>query len=178
MWNLEKWYRWTYLQGRNRDADIENRCVDMVEGEEKGGMNWEIGIDIHTLTCIKWITNENLLYKKNKLKKKSTRKQYGSFPKSLHWFMQVTFLFFSCRVPNDIPICCGHLITKSETGSTIRRYWLAPNTQFRIPYHSRGENVRHLYQNKVFCFLYKSQLEGSNVHVTAFAPSIQELFCF
>ena len=23
--NLEKWYRSTYLQGRNRDADIENR---------------------------------------------------------------------------------------------------------------------------------------------------------
>ena len=24
IWNLEKWYRWTYVQGRNRDADIEN----------------------------------------------------------------------------------------------------------------------------------------------------------
>ena len=29
---------------------------------EKGGLNWEIGIDIHILLCIKWITNENLLY--------------------------------------------------------------------------------------------------------------------
>ena len=29
-----------------------------------GGMNWEIGIDIYTLICIKWITNKNLLYKK------------------------------------------------------------------------------------------------------------------
>ena len=29
-------------------------------------MNWEIGIDIYTLICIKWITNKNLLYKKNK----------------------------------------------------------------------------------------------------------------
>ena len=27
-------------------------------------MNWEIGIDIYTLICIKWITNKNLLYKK------------------------------------------------------------------------------------------------------------------
>ena len=26
--------------------------------------NWEIGIDIYTLICIKWITNKNLLYKK------------------------------------------------------------------------------------------------------------------
>ena len=28
MWNLEKWYRWTYLQGRNRDTDIENGHVN------------------------------------------------------------------------------------------------------------------------------------------------------
>ena len=27
MWNLEKWYRGTYLQGRNRDIDIENGHV-------------------------------------------------------------------------------------------------------------------------------------------------------
>ena len=33
--------------------------------ENQGGvMNWEIGIDIYTLICIKWITNKNLLYKK------------------------------------------------------------------------------------------------------------------
>ena len=25
MWNLEKWYRWTGLQGRNRDADVEKQ---------------------------------------------------------------------------------------------------------------------------------------------------------
>ena len=29
-----------------------------------GVMNWEIGIDIYTPICIKWITNKNLLYKK------------------------------------------------------------------------------------------------------------------
>ena len=29
MWNLENWYRWTYLQGRNIEADIENGHVDM-----------------------------------------------------------------------------------------------------------------------------------------------------
>ena len=34
-------------------------------------MNWEIGIDIYTLICIKWMTNKNLLYKKiNKIQKK------------------------------------------------------------------------------------------------------------
>ena len=29
MWNLEKWYILTYLQGRNRDEDVENGHVDM-----------------------------------------------------------------------------------------------------------------------------------------------------
>ena len=29
-----------------------------------GGMNWEIGIDMYPLMCIKWMTNKNLLYKK------------------------------------------------------------------------------------------------------------------
>ena len=28
-----------------------------------GVINWEIGIDIYTLICIKEITNKNLLYK-------------------------------------------------------------------------------------------------------------------
>ena len=37
-----------------------------------GVMNWEIGIDMYTLMCIKWMTNKNLLCKKKiqKLKKK------------------------------------------------------------------------------------------------------------
>ena len=34
MWNLEKWYRWTYFQGRNRD--IENRRAN---GRE-AGVGW------------------------------------------------------------------------------------------------------------------------------------------
>ena len=39
VWNLEKWYRWTYLRGGNRDADRENVHVDPGEGEGEGGMN-------------------------------------------------------------------------------------------------------------------------------------------
>ena len=49
-----------------------HRCREQMYGHEggkwRGGwgavMNWEIGIDIYTLICIKWITNKNLLYKK------------------------------------------------------------------------------------------------------------------
>ena len=38
------------------------------QGDGGGVMNWEIGIDIYTLICIKWMTNKNLLYKKLKIK--------------------------------------------------------------------------------------------------------------
>ena len=40
IWNLEKWFWWTYMQGRNGDVDLENRSVDTV-GEGKGGVNRE-----------------------------------------------------------------------------------------------------------------------------------------
>ena len=34
IWTLEKWYRCIYLQGRDRDADVENGHVGMgVKGE-------------------------------------------------------------------------------------------------------------------------------------------------
>ena len=50
-------------------------------GDGGGVMNWEIGIDIYTLICIKWITNKNLLYKKiNKIKFKKKKKTFWDFP--------------------------------------------------------------------------------------------------
>ena len=33
-----------------------------IKGGSGGGMNWETGIDIYTLLCIKYITKENPLY--------------------------------------------------------------------------------------------------------------------
>ena len=47
IWNLEKQYRWTYLQGVNRDIDTENRLADTAVGR-RGGTNWESIIE----TCI------------------------------------------------------------------------------------------------------------------------------
>ena len=61
IWNLEKWYWWTYLQGRKRDTDIENILVDTVE-EGEGGTKWESSIDIYTLPCVKQIASGKLLY--------------------------------------------------------------------------------------------------------------------
>ena len=50
MWNLEKWYRWTCLQGRNRDADVENGHPDT---EGRGGWtNWGIRMDIYMLPAL------------------------------------------------------------------------------------------------------------------------------
>ena len=51
VWNLEKWYWWTYLQGRNRDTDIEIELVD-IGGEGEGGSNWEHSKNIYTLLLL------------------------------------------------------------------------------------------------------------------------------
>ena len=36
VWDLERWYWWTYFQGSNGDTDEENRLVDAVEEGEGG----------------------------------------------------------------------------------------------------------------------------------------------
>ena len=40
------------LCAKQRDTDVENKLKD-TKGERGGGMNWEIGIYISTLLCIK-----------------------------------------------------------------------------------------------------------------------------
>ena len=49
--HLEKWYWWTYLQGKNRNEHIENRLAAAGEGE--GGMNWTSSIETYTLPYVK-----------------------------------------------------------------------------------------------------------------------------
>ena len=51
IWNLERWYRWTYLQGCSGDADTENRHMD-TEGrgaeEREGRMNGDSHMETYT----------------------------------------------------------------------------------------------------------------------------------
>ena len=47
MWNLEKWYRWTYLQSWKRDTEVENKCMDAKKESwwgEFGDWHWHIYI--------------------------------------------------------------------------------------------------------------------------------------
>ena len=49
----KKWYKWTYLQNRNRLTDLENELmVTMGEGCQ-GGIVREFGIDMYTLLYLK-----------------------------------------------------------------------------------------------------------------------------
>ena len=59
----------------------------MAGGGGGGVMIWAIEMDMHTLICIKWITNKNLLYKKiNKIKfKKCIKKIAGPTAGELHF---------------------------------------------------------------------------------------------
>ena len=54
MWNLNLEYIRTYLQGRQRDEDVENRDVD-TEQEREVGTNGYIRIrtELRSLPCVK-----------------------------------------------------------------------------------------------------------------------------
>ena len=64
MGNLEKWYKLSYSQKRNRDTAIEDKCMDTKLGGVVDGVNLETGINIYIdiLLFIKQKTNEHLLY--------------------------------------------------------------------------------------------------------------------
>ena len=52
LWNHEKWHWWTYLQGWNGDADVQNGLVDTV-GQGESGSHGESSINIFIYTlCI------------------------------------------------------------------------------------------------------------------------------
>ena len=92
-----KYCIFTHICGIQKNRTDEPVCQAEIEtqmwrtnvwtprGESGGGggggeMNWETGIHIYTLTCIKQITNKNLLYKKIfliKFKKKRKKKKMG-----------------------------------------------------------------------------------------------------
>ena len=65
------------LAGQKMRHRCRGQTYGHQRGKEAGGgggvMNWEIGIDMYTLMCIKWMTNKNLLYKKIKLNLKNTK---------------------------------------------------------------------------------------------------------
>ena len=48
-----KWYEWTYLQNRNRDTDIENKCLDTKGGkgtwDELGDWAWHIYTTVYKI---------------------------------------------------------------------------------------------------------------------------------
>ena len=50
IWNLERRYRWTHLQGSNGDTDRENRLVDTV-GEGEAETIWQCHGNIHITIC-------------------------------------------------------------------------------------------------------------------------------
>ena len=43
MQNLEELYRWYYLQIRNRDTDVENKCMNNM-GEKRVGWSGRLGL--------------------------------------------------------------------------------------------------------------------------------------
>ena len=49
-YTLEKWYRWSYLQSRNRDTEIENKHLATKVGKGVGcigSLGWEIYVTMY-----------------------------------------------------------------------------------------------------------------------------------
>ena len=44
MWNLKKWYKWTYKQNRNRVTDVENKLMVTKGGRDRTGALWNQGV--------------------------------------------------------------------------------------------------------------------------------------
>ena len=56
VWNLEKWYRWTSLQGRSRDTDVENKHGHQRGkvgggggGDELGDWDWHVYTNMYKI---------------------------------------------------------------------------------------------------------------------------------
>ena len=45
----KKWYKWTYLQNRNRFTDFENELRAASEGEWEEGISMDLGIKMYTV---------------------------------------------------------------------------------------------------------------------------------
>ena len=50
VWNLERWYWWTYLQSSDGGADTENGLVS-TEREGGSGLNGESSVGTYTTVC-------------------------------------------------------------------------------------------------------------------------------
>ena len=59
IWNLEKWYWWTYFRAGIK-MQTEDERVDTA-GVEERRMNWESSTDIYTLPCVKYTASGKLL---------------------------------------------------------------------------------------------------------------------
>ena len=62
------------MQNRYRDIDTENKLMDTKEGRGDG-IDWEIGIDIYAVLCIKQITNEDHCYSTRNLNGKKSKEE-------------------------------------------------------------------------------------------------------
>ena len=59
IWNLERWYQRSYVQGSKGDTDVKNRLLVSLEGWEDG-MIWEKSTETCTLPYVKQMSNTRL----------------------------------------------------------------------------------------------------------------------
>ena len=91
-WNLEKRYRWPYLQSRNTDTKAENKCMD-----NKGERSWVGGTRRLGLSQIQYVTDS--IYKTDKWW------DHTAWYRELYLSSVVTWIGRKSKKEGDICIC-------------------------------------------------------------------------
>ena len=61
IWDLERWYWRSYMQGSKGNTDVRKRRLDSV-GEGEGGMIWQNAIETCTLPYVKQMTSASSMH--------------------------------------------------------------------------------------------------------------------
>ena len=61
IWNLERWWWWSYMRDSKRDTDVKNKLLDSV-GEGEGGMIWENSIETYILSYVKYMSSPGSMH--------------------------------------------------------------------------------------------------------------------
>ena len=142
IWNLERWYWWTYLQGSKGDTDIKKSLLVTV-GEGEAGMTWETSVETYILPYVKQISSVLSLSRVQLFVAPWTAACQAPFPSPTPWVAQTLV------ISNHLILCYPLLLLLS----------IFP----RIRVFS-NESVLHIRWPEFWRFSFSISISPSNEH--------------
>ena len=91
------WFAGQKLRHRCREQTYGHQAGKAAGGGDGGVMNWEIGIDIYTLLCIKQVTSKNPLYSTGNSTQYSVMTYMGKESKKEWIYVYVELIHFAVQ---------------------------------------------------------------------------------